>query len=508
MCSDLKDFIVRENAKSVKEIKESNDRRLVAVEESLSFAMDTLRAVSDRQHSADMDIVALQRETADLRRRLQQVELVEDRRQQEKRLVCLLFSGPALRSLTRPEEAAHAIRTLVQQYLGLALDRAQIRALVPLRSGKVLIEFNSAAPGSDRDILHRTKSRLRGSGLYIAESLTPRRQAMFADLLRLKKQGVIFSVFTRSGDILACRSRDSAPLRIATPEAVQQLAESGGTARPVQGRAQARGVGDAPQHSAPGRDLPSPARGEGQGTPLDVSSGMEVETRGPADVLSPSRSISHSGPRSGGAVGGSGLRGSESSPSRQRSGSSLLDCAREATFQIVHLSPPLEQARPADGAAATDRWPAGGSELCGSPAAAVTRGGTASPVCQSAVVRSPRSGDLESPLTVTPGDGPPPLPAPASGERGGRREYPVSVQSRGEAGTRASGSGAGGTVGRPEVAGGGHVSGGGDEAGASGTTGTVSRVVDDRTSSGAPRQVAGVWGRSAGSRSRDIREYF
>ena len=509
MCSDLKDFIVRENAKCVKEIKDSNDRRLVAVEESLSFAMDTLKAVSDRQHSADLDIVALQRETADLRRRLQQVELVEDRRQQEKRLVCLLFSGPALRSLTRPEEAAHVIRTLVQQYLGLALDRAQIRALVPLRSGKVLIEFNSAAPGSDRDILYRTKSRLRGSGLYIAESLTPRRQAMFADLLRLRKQGMIFSVFTRSGDILACRSRDSAPLRIASPEAVQQLVESGGAARPEQGRAQARGAVDAPQHSASGRDPPGRARGEDQGAPPDISNGMEVETRSPTDVLGPSRGAPpHHGALSGGTAVDSGLRGSENSANFLRSGSSLLDCARETMFQMVQLSPPLEEARPAEGAAATDRRPAGGGEFAGSPVAAVTRCETASPVCRSAVVGSPRSGGLGSPLTVTPGDRAPPQSATASGERGGRNEISVSVQSRGETGPRSSGPGPGGTVGKPGAVEGGRVSGGRDEAGVSASAGTVPRVFDDRASSGAPRQAAGVLRGAAGSRSRDIREYF
>ena len=66
MCAELKEFIVRENAKSVKEIKDSNDRRLIAIEESLSFAMDGLAAVSDRQRSADSDISHLKRETAEL----------------------------------------------------------------------------------------------------------------------------------------------------------------------------------------------------------------------------------------------------------------------------------------------------------------------------------------------------------------------------------------------------------------------------------------------------------
>ena len=318
VCAELKEFIVRENAKCVKEIKDSNDRRLVAVEESLSFAMDSLRTISDRQHSADVDIVALRKETADLRRRLQQIELAEDRQEQEKRLVCLVFSGRSLQGLTRREDAAQLIRSVVHQYIGHSMDRSQIKALVRLRNGKVLIEFTSAGPGSDRDLLFRSKSRLRGSGLYIAESLTRRRQAMFSDLLRLKKEGVIFTAFTRSGNIMACRSRDAAPLRIASPEAVQQLAESGPVSRPVQGRTQVGGVEDAPSHSASGRELQNGGRGEDPDVAPGIDSSMEVETRGPADASSPSRGVSFPGPRNNAAC----------SPPKQP-GSSLLDCARE-----------------------------------------------------------------------------------------------------------------------------------------------------------------------------------
>ena len=63
LCADLKDFIVKENAKCVKEIKDSNDRRLVALEDSLSFTMDALTSVSARQKSAEQHIHSLQRET-------------------------------------------------------------------------------------------------------------------------------------------------------------------------------------------------------------------------------------------------------------------------------------------------------------------------------------------------------------------------------------------------------------------------------------------------------------
>ena len=47
ICAELKLFITQENAKSVKEIKDSNERRLEALEDALSFAMDSLMAVSE-----------------------------------------------------------------------------------------------------------------------------------------------------------------------------------------------------------------------------------------------------------------------------------------------------------------------------------------------------------------------------------------------------------------------------------------------------------------------------
>ncbi|KAF0314390.1 hypothetical protein FJT64_015142 [Amphibalanus amphitrite] len=216
--------------------------------------MESLSALSDRQRSADMDIVQLQRETTDLRRRLQQLELSDDRRQQEKRLTTLIFSGPSLQQQNDRDGAARVIETTIQRYLGLSLDRAQLKALIRLRNGKVLAEFSAATAGSDRDKIFRSKTKLRGSGLFVAESLTPRRQELFSSLLQLKKEGKIFSVFTRAGDVLACRSRDTAPVRVVDAEAVRRLAGARGgggvTADPAQRRAQESERGVMPDGAA------------------------------------------------------------------------------------------------------------------------------------------------------------------------------------------------------------------------------------------------------------------
>ena len=105
--------------------------------------------------------------------RLQRCKLQENRQEQQKRMTSLIFSGRALQALAHREEAAHLIRSVVQRHMGHILDSEQVRALIRVRNGKVLVEFVSAAPGSDRDLIFRNKSKLKGSGLFIAESLTP-----------------------------------------------------------------------------------------------------------------------------------------------------------------------------------------------------------------------------------------------------------------------------------------------------------------------------------------------
>lgn len=382
ICADLKAFIVQENAKCVKEIKESNERRLVAIEESLSFALDSITAVSERQQSADVDILDLQREVTDLRQRLRQLENSEDRRQQDGRLTSLIFSGAALQALPRREEAAELIRSVVQQYLRHTLDRSQVRTVFRMRNGKILMDFTTAARDSDRDVLFRNKSKLRGSGLFVSESLTPRRQAMFADLLQLRKTGHIFSVFTQSGNIFVCRSSDTAPIRLADPEAVMQLAGGRADRGPAQGRAQAGSRGGPPV-SARERER----RGRLSERAAEEPAGMEVEMGGPADSASPAdrgTRVLASGVRPVDSGAGSAAVAPTPTVSQRRPGSSLLDCAEE-DVNLVQLSPPLDAvstASPGAVSGGSPALPSGG--LCGRPAGpGPVTGGAASGVHRS-----------------------------------------------------------------------------------------------------------------------------
>ena len=185
---------------------------------------------------------------------------------------------------------------------------------------------------------------------------------------------------------------------------------------------------------------------------------------------------------------------------------------------MVYLSPPLGETLPRDSAAAAGRRSADLCETGEGPIAAVTRGEVASPAGRSAAAGPPRSGGLESPLTVTPGVSSPSLTAPASVERGERPEDSVSVRSKRLDDSRGGRGGrtvsqlpgdAGVGAGRPGGAGGGSVWGGGQGEGTRMARRTVSRPDDDRDSSGASQRGARMMaGAGCSSRSKDIRDYF
>ena len=419
MCNELKSFIVSENAKCVAQIKETNDRRLGAVEESLTFAMDSIAALSGRQNVANSNIEELKKETEDLKRRLLQFEVTEDRRQQQSRLNTLIFSGPALSAETgRVITAANLIVSLIYRYIKHTMDRAQVKNLVRLRNGKVIFEFTSSAPGSDRDIVYRSRAKLRGSGLFVNESLTPLRQAMFSDLLRLKKEGRIFTVFTRSGDILACGSRDSPPVRVADPETVRRLAGSDTVCRPdLQGRAQAAGRAAPPGPRAAVTET-SGDRGRGVAALDGLGESVGAGARRPAGSAGAARRESPPEPRRWRAPVDAGPAGPGGAAERlQSTGSSLLECARESPVHMVHLSPPLEREVASAGGGERSAGGAEGrdSTLGGFPGVSV------SPVARPGAASSPASvGDLETPMMVTSVAASPRLTSAGLGELSGR----------------------------------------------------------------------------------------
>ena len=157
----------------------------------------------------------LRQELSYLKHRIDGIEKEQDDISQRGRLVNLIFSGPAIPEPVRREETAKIIQHMIEQCMNHKLDMSQVRAAFRLRSGNIFVEFSSAARMSERDVLFRSKYKLRGTGLYISESLTPRRQAIFQRLVHLKKDQRIHSAYTQSGELLVRKFSDSRPIKIA-----------------------------------------------------------------------------------------------------------------------------------------------------------------------------------------------------------------------------------------------------------------------------------------------------
>ena len=191
---------------------------------------------SERSHN---DYEELRRQLASLTKRVEELESDNDSLQQRARHACLIFSGSALPEPTQGEHAVSLLQDLLSKHMEYQLDGAQVKAAFRLGDRAILAEFQSSAVGSDRDTLFRTKTRLRGSGLFISESLTPRRRQILRGLLQLKAEMKIISVFTQSGDIFIRETSSSPPVRIPDMSAVQRLAAAV-SRRP--GAAQPRGA--------------------------------------------------------------------------------------------------------------------------------------------------------------------------------------------------------------------------------------------------------------------------
>ena len=162
-----------------------------------SCSPSTQPDVSRWQSEVKRENDELRQELGCLKQRIQEIEREQDIINQRSRLMSLILSGPTIPHPARGEEALSVVQGIIKQLMKHVLDTSQVRTAFRLRSGNILVEFCSAGRLSERDILFRSKSKLRGTGLYISESLTPRRQDIFRTLLQLKKTHQIHSAYTQ-----------------------------------------------------------------------------------------------------------------------------------------------------------------------------------------------------------------------------------------------------------------------------------------------------------------------
>lgn len=117
----------------------------------------------------------------------------------------------------RPEDVeATLIELLNSAFPGLGLQRSDIDRVH--RTGRrIWCRFVKSGAGSMRDRLYQGRLSLKGrvgNELYISECLTKSRQEIFSRLLALKRQGKIYTVFTRYGSVYVKEQRYSNKIRI------------------------------------------------------------------------------------------------------------------------------------------------------------------------------------------------------------------------------------------------------------------------------------------------------
>ena len=248
------------------------------------------------------EVRTLREEVRDLRLQLQSLGLQHDSLQQSIRLVRLIFSGPSIPVVSAQEDVKEVIRSLLLRSMGFELDVRQVNTAFRVRN-KIHVEFTSAAPGSNRDQLFRAKTKLRGSGLFITESLTPHRQELFQNLLHLKREKIVFAAFTQAGELFARKTCSSTPVKIRDHAALQQLCDPGHQ----QGRAQAGGGGSPPLGPSADLVLASSSADGVPGQVVDLSSPPVHHTVSPVPLVTsagvPPRAATLSGHQGGTLVG-------------------------------------------------------------------------------------------------------------------------------------------------------------------------------------------------------------
>ena len=230
LLADLKDFIRSENARNNKalfeEMQKHNEERIVALENSLSFALTTSETLAKRLAEVENKAQQTESDLYICAKRISELEQELDQIHQKELKDWLVFSGPAIPRLSRSnknEDASHLLRAMLQQLMEYSVDLQQILQL-HREERQITVRFSTTGVGSDRYILLRNRTRLRGTGLYIREKLTPYRQQIYSSLMQMKRENKVSTVFTRDGTVFVAVDRRSRPRPVRSDAALERLA--------------------------------------------------------------------------------------------------------------------------------------------------------------------------------------------------------------------------------------------------------------------------------------------
>ena len=223
---ELKTFIRNENqnmkVELLTELNQKNESRFLELEKAISYTQDALLEQTQKADRAEQLAQRAVTALEDCNRRLETVEEELDRQKQDAQLDWLVFSGKPIPRYRQNEDLSQILTGMLDELMDYRLDIDQVHSIVRVKMS-LHVQFWTSEPGSDRDRLFRGKTRLRGSGLYIGELLTPRRLQWMHELRQMKKEGMIAAAFTRSGVVTVIVNPGEKARPIQTDVGMQRL---------------------------------------------------------------------------------------------------------------------------------------------------------------------------------------------------------------------------------------------------------------------------------------------
>ena len=226
---DLKEFIRSENARNNKslaeEIRKYNEERISALESSLNFALAANETLGKRLVEVEKRASQAEKDFGMCVKRLTELEGELDQLQQRELKDWLVFSGPAIPRRSQSggdRDASRLLYAMVKELMDYSMDMEQVAEL-HREERQIRVRFSAVGVGSDRYTLVRNKTRLRGTGLFIRERLTPLRQHIFNELMQLKRDNRISTVFTRDGTVYIVIGQQDRPRPVRSDAALERL---------------------------------------------------------------------------------------------------------------------------------------------------------------------------------------------------------------------------------------------------------------------------------------------
>ena len=201
---ELKSFIQAKTGEAVDEIKRVIEQRLAGIEDSLNFAYESITATSSKVNALEKEVKSINEDWLSLSYRVAQLEQEREEAERLSRRPQLIFTGRDLHIPENDDRIVAAIAALINRMLELDVPPGQIISAKRLPRNRVLVKFAGDERGSLRDLVYRSKHKLRGQSIFMNENLTPMRQEVLNLLLHEKREGRLTAVLTRAGEVFFC----------------------------------------------------------------------------------------------------------------------------------------------------------------------------------------------------------------------------------------------------------------------------------------------------------------